>query len=517
MSITLAPIFASGMVLQRELPVRVWGTAEPGARIDVCVQGQEVTMTADAHGNWCGTLAPLHASDAEVLEVCSASQSIALSDVAVGEVFVAAGQSNMEFLMRYDQQAEEFRPTCANARIRFYDQPKCSYPGQMGDFDFSKVGIWRKATPEDLDYFSAVGYYFARGMEMVLDVPVGIVGCNYGGTKSCSWMTPEHARIVQPEQAAAFDAKLQGLPYEDLLANGRLNVQKNDKGYATWSAWNEFFLPRTPTEEEGRAFMASVMQDGQEAADVDSTPGIMTPTKEAPGALFTYMVHPLAGFATRGVLWYQGESDDEDAGAQARHAEALRTIIADWREVWQRADLPFLVVQLPGLYSWASMGMDAHDWPTIRACQQQVADEDELVWLCSIGDMGNKHDIHPKEKKPVGERLSLLAMRYLLGMDVPADAPRCVGAERKGPWVILQFEHTEGGLVLAGAEVNALELLHDGKPMPFHAGVRGNRLVLVPEEPTSDSLEVRFAQANWYRVNLYNGAEIPALPFSITC
>ena len=515
MSLVLAPIFANGMVLQRELPVRVWGTAEPGATVNVRIQEQDASAVADERGNWSCTLAPLQVSDAQTLEVCAGSKCVTLEDVAVGEVFVAAGQSNMEFWMRYDQDVEEFRPTCDNPRIRFYDQPKCSYPGQMEDFDYSKVGIWRKATPEDLDYFSAVGYYFARGLEMVLDVPVGIVGCNYGGTKSSSWMTPEHARAVQPEQVAAFNEQLQGLSYEELLANGRLNKMHNDKGYATWPAWNEFFLPQTRTEKEGAAFMAAAMEGAEE--DANLKPGILTPTKDAPGALFTYMVLPLAGFSTRGVLWYQGESDDENAGARARYAEALRTIIADWREAWQRDDLPFMVVQLPGFGTWAGMGMPAHDWPTIRAGQEQVVDEDEHVWLCSISDLGNKYDIHPKEKKPVGERLSLLVLRHLLGMGVPADAPRCVGAERKGPWVILHFEHAEGGLVIAGAEVNALELLSDGTPVAFQAGARGDRLVLAPSEPVAGPLEVRFAQNNWYRVNLYNAAQIPAVPFCVTC
>ena len=515
MTLSLAPIFANGMVLQRDLTVCVWGTALPSTRVDVQVQGQSASTRADDFGQWRCTLAPLHASDNETLEVAAGDERIVLTDVAVGEVFVAGGQSNMEFWMRYDQDAEEFRPTCDNPRIRFYDQPKCSYPGQTEDFDYSKVGIWRKATTEDLDYFSAVGYYFARGLEMVLNVPVGIVGCNYGGTKSSVWMTPEHARKVQPEQVAAFEAQLQGLPYEELLANGRLNKMHNDKGYATWTTWNEFFLPQARTEEEGAAFMAAATEGAEE--DAGLKPGILTPTKDAPGALFTYMVLPLAGFATRGVLWYQGESDDENAGAQARYAEALRTIISDWREAWQRDDLPFMVVQLPGLDTWAGMGIPAQDWPTIRAAQEQVADEDEHVWLCSISDLGNKHDIHPKEKKPIGERLSLLALRHLLGMDVPADAPRCTGAERKGPWVILHFEHAEGGLVIAGAEVNALELLSNGTPVPFQAGARGDRLVLAPNQPVEGPLEVRFAQDNWYRTNLYNAAQIPAVPFSVTC
>ena len=530
MALNLAPIFASGMVLQRELPICVWGTTEPSACVDVRIQGQSASARADDRGQWRCTLAPLHASEAETLEVVAGNERITLTDVAVGEVFIAGGQSNMEFWMRYDKEVEDYRPTCDNPRIRFYDQPKCSYPGQMNDFDYSKVGIWRKATLEDLDYFSAVGYYCARGLEMVLDVPVGIVGCNYGGTTSAAWMTPEHARAVQPELAAAFDAKLQGLPYEELLANGRLNVAKNDKGYAIWPAWNEFFLPKTPTMDEVKSFMEAEAQKATGPADVGGLelgekdapksgaqvhPGIMTPTKEAPGALFTYMVQPLAGFATRGVLWYQGESDDEIDGAQWRHEEALRTVIADWRDAWQRPDLPFLVVQIPGFGDW--MGMGPNDYVTIRACQQKVADEDDHVWLCSASDMGDKHDIHPKEKKPIGERLALLAMNHLLGIPIPADAPRCVSAERKGSFVILHFEHAAGGMLLEGAECNALEVLCNGEPVPFRAAARGDELIIMLDGASTGPVEVRFAWSNWFRTNLYNGAEIPVLPFVVSC
>jgi hypothetical protein len=247
--------------------------------------------------------------------VAAGDERITLTDVAVGEVFIAGGQSNMEFWMRYDKEVEDYRPTCDNPRIRFYDQPKCSYPGQTNDFDYSKVGIWRKATPKDLDYFSAVGYYMARGLEMVLDVPVGIVGCNYGGTTSAAWMTPEHARAVQPELAAAFDAKLQGLPYEELLAHGRVNVAKNDKG----------------------------------------------------------------------------------------------------------------------------------------------------------------------------------------------------------SFVILHFENATGGMQLEGAEVNALEVLCEGEALPFRAAARGDELIVMLEGTQPGPIEVRFAWSNWFRTNLYNGAEIPALPFALSC
>ena len=166
------------------------------------------------------------------MSVRAGDEALTLTDVAVGEVFIAGGQSNMEYWMRYDRDVEDVRPTCTNPRIRFYDQPKCSYPGQLDDFDFSQVGIWRKATPQDLDRFSAVGYYFARALESALHVPVGIVGCNYGGTVSSAWMTAGHAAEVDPEQVAAFQQKLAGHTYGELLVAGKLNAAKNDKGYA---------------------------------------------------------------------------------------------------------------------------------------------------------------------------------------------------------------------------------------------------------------------------------------------
>ena len=528
MGLSLARIFADGMVLQRGVRVRIWGTCEPGAQVEVCVQGKRATTFCDSDGVWRATIVSLEPSEEETLVVSAGDERIEVHDVAVGEVFVAAGQSNMEFWMRYDRDVEQFRPRCDNPRIRFFDVPKCSYPGQIEDFDYSKVGIWRKATPEDLDYFSAVGYYFARRIEAELGIPVGIVGCNYGGTASSAWMRPDHASEVQPEQAASFAAKLDGLPYEELLAYGRLNP-KNDKGYATWPAWNEFFLPRTPTAQEVAAFMCEEVPGGAGQADVggldiaddEKNPsptdqlGMMTPTKEAPGALFRHMVLSIAGFSARGVLWYQGESDDEFDGTQWRYERALRVIIDDWREAWHDPELPFFVVQLPGFGSW--MGIEPHDYVTIRGCQQCVSDTTDHAWLCSIGDVGDERDIHPKVKRPVGERLSLLALRHLFGRDVLADAPRCVEVEQRGRHVALAFDNVGEGLVLDGDAVEALEVRCGGESMGFAARVDGDRLLLELEGEPVGQVTIRFAQDNWYRINLYNETHVPALPFVIDC
>ena len=215
------------------------------------------------------------------------------------------------------------------------------------------------------------------------------------------------------------------------------------------------------------------------------------------------------------MLWYQGESDDEFDGTQWRYERALRVIIDDWREAWHDPELPFFVVQLPGFGSW--MGIEPHDYVTIRGCQQCVSDTTDHAWLCSIGDVGDERDIHPKVKRPVGERLALLALQHLLGRDVLADAPRCVRAEQCGRCIALTFDNVGQELALDGKTVEALEVRCDGEPAGFSTRVDGTRLLLELESEPAGQVTVRFAQSNWYRINLHNEAHVPALPFVIDC
>ncbi len=296
--------------------------------------------------------------------------------------------------MRYERHLNDALRHCENPRIRFYDMPKCSYPNQLEDFDFSETRVWRKASKAKLERFSAIGYYFARELEAQLDVPVGIVGCNYGGTRSCAWMTPEHAYEVQRPQVEAF--------------------------------------------------------------------------------------------------------------------------INDWRAAWHSPDLPFLVVQLPGYRTW--QGVDAHDWATIRTAQQHVADAMDKVWLCSIGDVGEELDIHPKDKRTPGHRLALLALRHLYGQDILADAPRCTRATAVDGGICLTFENVGEGLAIRGERVNSLEIrTRDGQSLSFEASTQFDKLNIRLAQPPNGDVEILFAQDSWHIINLVNSANIPALPFVAVC
>ena len=190
-----ALLFQDGMVLQRGTPVPVWGLADPGAEVEVTIQGCAARTRAAADGRWQLTVGPLSVSFGEEMTLRSGGCCLRLRDVQVGEVWLAAGQSNMEFYMRYDADVEAVRPDCADEALRFFDYPKVSYPGQLEQADYlARYGRWRQAAPDQLCWFSAVGYYFARELRRRYDLPVGILGCNWSGTPACAWMSEEAIR-----------------------------------------------------------------------------------------------------------------------------------------------------------------------------------------------------------------------------------------------------------------------------------------------------------------------------------
>ena len=501
----LATIFQSGMVLQREKPAAVWGTADPGACVHVTVQGKSAEAIADADGSWCLYIEPLCASENETMTVSAGNEEIVLEDIAVGEVWLAGGQSNMEFHMRYEKHLSEVKPVCSNANIRFFDVPEVAYDGQLEDFDYSRMGFWRKATPEDIEYFTAVGYYFAHALEADLNVPVGIVGCNWGGTVTASWMEPATIESVSKPWMDHYREFYDSTDMDDYWKRQRANSMINDRGNLFADPFSEFIMPATRSPEEIAEFFES-MGIGVGDLTAEIIPSLL------PGSLYEHMLMTIIPYTVRGVLWYQGESDEE-MGHADQYGAMLTGLISDWRKALEDATLPFLVVQLPGWERW--LGSVNNDYMTVREYQQQVADTADNVWLCSISDVGEQFDIHPKNKLPVGERLALLARGHVYGEDILCDAPRGVAAAREGNEIRITFTGAEGGLEIRGDELAAMEVICDGKPAGFTSSVEGETLVLTLAEEYSGPAEVRFAKTKWYLVNLYNKAGIPAVPFTV--
>ena len=406
--------------------------------------------------------------------------------------------------------------------------PEVCYDGQEKDFDYSKMGVWRKADSEDdLKYFSAVAYYFQKEIAADQKVPVGIVGCNWGGTRSCVWMRKETVERVGKPWMDLFAKDTAGVDMEEFWEKQHTNPM-NDKGNVNMDPMNAFILSGTPTMEEIVEMIKTAMaqqasqagaENGADVPQMSFEEGMAKYANELqptvfPGCLYEHMVKKTAPFTARGVLWYQGESDDVP-GLQSLYKDMLTGLIGDWRDIWKDAKLPFYVVQLPGYDSW--MMQSSLDFPAIRRCQEEVADSVEDVYLCSISDVGEEKDIHPKDKKTVGHRLALLARKYTYGEELLADAPVLKKAERNGEKIVLTFANAGEGLRIAGDQVAALSITKEKEEIPFTAEAEGSCLVLTPDTLPEDSVKVDLAQTGWYQINLYNSADIPAIPFSVRC
>lgn len=510
----LASIFDNNMVLQRGKTVVIWGLAEPHAHITVQIQGQTATAVADNEGVWQVTLAPLHTSFAEKLVVQTDCEELILQDVQVGEVWLAGGQSNMELPMCFDLSYESERASCTDDALRFYDVPETSYIGQLKDADYSLYGFWRRATPDDLGQFSATAYYFAKVIRRCYNIPVGIIGCNWGGTPACSWMSEQAIRagggqILLDEYIAAIQ-NLDLPEYERHFNANPANFRTNllhDPIHCMMHAG------ATPAE----------MDTAMERLGLLTTwgPPLIGPKYEKrPSGLYKTMLKPLAPYALRGIIWYQGETDGDTH--PELYATLFPALIADWRQLWKE-ELPFLFVQIAPLERW--LHCVGEPYATIRTAQQHTVDTVPGTGMAVITDAGMRWDIHPKAKRPVGERLALLARHLVYSEDILCEAPTLDAVFPDEGKLTLHFLHVGTGLHLAwltpygealpAEQMTGITVVQNGVKVDTNsltAYVSGDTVILSGSTLHAVATEVGIAQGGWYQINLYNSVGLPARP-----
>lgn len=482
-SLHLASPFTDHMVLQRDLPVPVWGTAEPSDSITVVFAGQSKTAAAGADGNWRVELDPLTASaDGRTLTITGRGNEtpISVHDVLVGEVWLASGQSNMDFTVAKTEKYyfagvlnEAAEVAAANHPLvrMFTGEWTKSYEPQT-----RVAGRWKICTPENVREFSAIAYFFARDLQHELDVPVGIVTLTYGASTAQSWIRRE-AIAADPRlkpSLDAFDAKV--------------------KSYTP------------PTEAE--------LKEWQIAADKAKTAGKRPPRRPKPDpvqdqhnptVMFNGMIAPFVGYAIRGVIWYQGESITAPRDLFPRWNE---TLITDWRKLWGRS-LPFYFCQLA-----------AHDnqsnSPQVRAWQAEALRLPNTGMAVTI-DVGDAKNVHPKNKAPVGERLCRIALANVYGRPVEFSGPVFESMTAGAGTLRLKFSHVDKGLVAKDGPLQTFEIAGaDGKFLPATAKIDGDS-VIVQNGAVAMPVAARYAWSNYPAgCNLTNSAGLPAAPFSTT-
>lgn len=479
-SIAFASPFTSHMVLQRDLPVPVWGTADPGEKVAVRFAGQVVGATTNDDGNWRVTLSPLKVeSQPQKLVVTGpdTDEPVELDDVLVGEVWLCSGQSNMDFTV-----AKTDKYYFAGVQNEAEEVAAANYPNiRMFTGEWTKAkepqtqiaGTWKICTPENVREFSAVGYFFARDLQSALKVPIGIVTLTYGASTAQAWIRRE-AIEGDPRLKPileAFDAK----------ANA--------------------YVP--PTEDQLKKWMETAAKAKKSKKKAPGRPN-PDPVQDQhnPTVLFNGMIAPFVGFGIRGVLWYQGESI---TAPRELFPVWTETLITDWRKLWGR-ELPFYFCQVSAQRA-ASNGPDVREWQTEALKLPATA-------MAVTVDVGDEHNVHPKNKQDVGDRLCRIALAKTYGRSIEYSGPQFVGMKSFGAALQLTFSHTTGGLSDHGSTLKGFEVAGaDGKFFPATANIDGNT-VYVSSPDVDVPTVARYAWAAFPDgCNLYNGAGLPAAPF----
>lgn len=509
MKLQTALIFGEHMVLQRQIPVPVWGRSVRGDTVTVTL-GENTVSTPSESGTWRVELPPMEAAEHVSMTVQSAvtGEKIEFNDIAVGEVWLAGGQSNMEFLLKYDELAEELFVEADDPYLRYFRYPQANFLGCLEKDAYPDDGFWRSwSGRENKGMFSGPAAYMGRKLREVLGVPVAFIGCNWGGTPACAWTALEDLKANPAlEPILSWHSKacseLDALTYYS--ASERPAVEPSPEEQASMDSFmmgiglEEFFqnmdkmLPPLPTDY-------SPFMPGPRAAI-------------RPAGLYDTMLTRVAPYGVRGAIWYQGEDDDARGWCEL-YGESMKTLIQSWRKLWGR-ELPFLQVELA---PFEGIGFTAaKDYPAIRRGQRYAMDALEGVHNVCIMDSGDRINIHVRKKKPVGERLALLARRFVYGeVDLLAESPRFERAERTGDTVSLFFQNTGEGLFLKEDPKEVLKITADGKAVSAAASAEGDRLILTADAfEEAKHIRIEFAEQNFCTVPLFNSGDLPAFSFT---
>ena len=493
--VKLDDCFGDNMVLQRELPARIRGTAAPGEEVTVKFAGQTVTATADAKGDWLATLQPLKANkNPETLTVSGKDNTVTIDNVLVGEVWLCSGQSNMFYALYSRNPAylhtdsEKITSQADYPLIRIATVPRLvsANPERRS---FMK---WQPVTPESCKSFTAVGYFFGLGLYKELDVPIGLVHSSWGGTRIEPWTTLEGFRSVPEGRNSRFAKFLAG------RTAGTPEFEKNAQKFRdTQRRW---------IDDAEAALNKGLVPPPQPALP----PEFLATDRTTTSALYNAMIHPLTGMTFRGAIWYQGEAN---LGRWDEYRWAMHALVNGWRKAFDNPELQFFFVQIaPYRYS--------RDLP--RNCiglweaQQKFADESGCG-MAVINDHGDPEDIHPHDKRPVGDRLARLALNRTYGMkNIACDAPRLKSFRREGNAFVLDFENASNWSTADGGDVKGFEIAGiDGIYHPATAEIRGEKLA-VSSSQVEDPRYLRYLCSNVALGNLRSEHGLVPAPFRVS-
>lgn len=497
-----APIFSDNMVLQRHKNIRVFGSCS-GREQRITVSIPELRASAEAvitGSRWEAVLPALPECDSCTLVVACGAIQKQFTNVAIGEVWLAGGQSNMEYELRNDRHGADELRECARENVRYYYTPKVSMLGE--ELNAAEAASrWGIASETGSVAWSAVGWYFAKELSRRLGCIVGILGCNWGGTSASAWVPREVLDTAQLRPYLdEYDAATAGKSDEQMIAE-----------YDEYTAYQAGFDRRVAecyAENPDIRWSEVLGKCGENR--YPGPLGIKNPMR--PCGLYETMVSRVCPYTVRGVLWYQGESDDHRPQS---YYELMSALIRCWRGAWHDDEMAFLIVQLP-MYS-CDDDNEFTRWAYIREAQERLFRTVKNTGLAVALDCGEYNNIHPTDKSAVGHRLYLQALSEVYGLADRAETmpPMYASHEvRHGDTMIVYLDNPSGGLSVNDGHLDGFELAGaDGAYYPADSvEIRGNQIHIKCGQ-VKRPVNVRFKWINYAGVGLFGTNGIPVAPF----
>ncbi len=479
--------FAHHMVLQRNQKVPIWGKATPHATVTLSFHDQKHTTQASAKGDWKIILHPMKASSiGTTLTITSNDKTISIEDVVVGDVWICAGQSNMEYGVT-ETDANNVIKECTDSLLRLSYIHKRATP-----FPETTIngGLWALCTPETIKKgsrgqgFSATAYCFGRELRKDLNVPIGLIQAAWSGAKIEGFIPTEaYAKEPQLKKTSDWISKVR--------QDYRSNVTRNLEAYKTFCKSAELAL-----------------QNQTELPPPPPSMQIPIHDRDHPTALYNAMIHPWVPYAICGAIWYQGESNRGDGMLYFNKKHAL---ISGWRTAWGQGDFPFYFVAIAP-YNYRN---NPQQLPEIWEAQVASAEKIPHVGMAVVSDATNLKDIHPRDKFTVGKRLARLALSNQFGVEMlDSTGPIFKSMEVKNNAIYITFDYARSGLTSSdGKPLNWFEIAgFDGKFVKADARIENNQVIVSSAEVASP-MDVRFAWDHMAVPNLMNKDGIPATAF----
>ena len=608
-SLRPAPFFADHAVLQRNKPIVVFGQAAPGAIVSASLDGQTAAAYTDQAGNWRVTLPARPAGGPYELMITDGTDSVRCADVLLGDVWIASGQSNMQYKVQEGVLNTEVEVQRANyPTLRYLEVTKRPASSPIPRTDSLR---WWVSTPDNVGEFSAVAYFFAQAVQREIDVPIGIIDATWGGSSIEAWMSPEALsrlpHLPGPEVPEVRSGKYVLETYNAINeANVAQAVRLTDSSFvglergvtqlsfddSDWSVtslhgWNApdrqiywfrktFQLTEVPRDSlqlnlglpgsQMHVYLngTPVLHQRIDPAEVTLAPGLFRKGKNVlvfrlanpwwnpyvlagekaalrradgsvlarldsgwrvsnalegrmptyfslqnvPSALYNGMLSPLFDLGIAGVIWYQGENNGNDG---IDYRRLFPTMISEWRIRFRQGYFPFLFVQLAN-FGEPTREVEKQGWPWLREAQAQTLYLPYTGMATAI-DVGDAYDIHPKDKRTVGERLALNALAIAYEKDTVHIGPTYQSHQIAENRVTVRFSHADGLRTLAGGPPKGFALAGSDRVFyPAEATMRGSAITITSDSVASP-VAVRYGWAKNPIVNLYNQADLPAVPF----